>query len=54
MKKRSFSAAIALLMLVGLLLALTGCGIGKSLRIDTAAASRDDVTVTLKKATAVR
>ncbi len=54
MKKRSFSAAIALLMLVGLLLALTGCGIGKSLRIDTAAASRDDVTVTLKKATAIR
>ena len=54
MKKRSFSAAIALLMLGALLLALTGCGIGRSLRIDTAAASRDDVTVTLKKARAIR
>ena len=54
MKKRSFSAAIALLMLVALLLALTGCGIGRSLRIDTDAASRDDVTVTLKKARAIR
>ncbi len=54
MKKRSFSAAIALLMLGALLLALPGCGIGRSLRIDTAAASRDDVTVTLKKARAIR
>lgn len=54
MKKRSFSAAIALLMLGALLLVLTGCGIGRGLRIDTAVASRENVTVTLKKATARR
>ncbi|MBR0353347.1 MAG: hypothetical protein IJH53_09125 [Oscillospiraceae bacterium] len=54
MKKRNFSAVIALLMLGALLLSLPGCGIGRRLRIDTAVASRDDVTVTLKKATAER
>ena len=54
MKKRRLSAALALLLLGALLLALSGCGIRRGLRIDTAEASREDVTVTLKKATAKR
>ena len=54
MKKRVLSLVLVFLMTGALLLTLTGCGIGRRLAIGQGSATQEGVTVTLKKASAVR
>ena len=53
-KGRVFSSASAVVLTVVLMIVITGCGFKHGLRLNNGTASRDGVTVTLKKATARR
>ena len=53
-KGRVFSSASAVVLIVVLMIVITGCGFKHGLRLNNGTASRDGVTVTLKKATARR